>query len=153
MFVVDFGIIVFKQKTAYEMRISDWSSDVCSSDLADALPGAIARGRCDGARRAGVLRHLHRHIFGAVADALAGLLGFDRDVREKAGRDERLPKIVGLAAVVEVAALEARHDRDMIDIEAEVAGGLKAAEARARAALARQHTIPHARGFGTQNHP
>src|SRR3546814_7541407 len=26
----------FKQKTAYEMRISDWSSDVCSSDLTDA---------------------------------------------------------------------------------------------------------------------
>src|SRR3546814_8379218 len=26
----------FKQKTAYEMRISDWSSDVCSSDLSDA---------------------------------------------------------------------------------------------------------------------
>src|SRR3546814_2130867 len=25
--------VVFKQKTAYEMRISDWSSDVCSSDL------------------------------------------------------------------------------------------------------------------------
>src|SRR3546814_17261274 len=25
---------LFKQKTAYEMRISDWSSDVCSSDLA-----------------------------------------------------------------------------------------------------------------------
>src|SRR3546814_976495 len=28
----------FKQKTAYEMRISDWSSDVCSSDLDDDLP-------------------------------------------------------------------------------------------------------------------
>src|SRR3546814_7789582 len=27
----------FKQKTAYEMRISDWSSDVCSSDLAKRL--------------------------------------------------------------------------------------------------------------------
>src|SRR3546814_2881157 len=27
----------FKQKTAYEMRISDWSSDVCSSDLLVAL--------------------------------------------------------------------------------------------------------------------
>src|SRR3546814_1666881 len=27
----------FKQKTAYEMRISDWSSDVCSSDLADTI--------------------------------------------------------------------------------------------------------------------
>src|SRR3546814_5600621 len=32
---VDFGLLFFffKQKTAYEMRISDWSSDVCSSDL------------------------------------------------------------------------------------------------------------------------
>src|SRR3546814_3024772 len=29
-------VFFFKQKTAYEMRISDWSSDVCSSDL-DAL--------------------------------------------------------------------------------------------------------------------
>src|SRR3546814_9664134 len=27
----------FKQKTAYEMRISDWSSDVCSSDLAQSI--------------------------------------------------------------------------------------------------------------------
>src|SRR3546814_1899380 len=27
----------FKQKTAYEMRISDWSSDVCSSDLGGAV--------------------------------------------------------------------------------------------------------------------
>src|SRR3546814_9683206 len=37
----------FKQKTAYEMRISDWSSDVCSSDLSgttlitDELPEAL----------------------------------------------------------------------------------------------------------------
>src|SRR3546814_9704600 len=29
----DVYIFFFKQKTAYEMRISDWSSDVCSSDL------------------------------------------------------------------------------------------------------------------------
>src|SRR3546814_2434207 len=28
-------VFFFKQKTAYELRISDWSSDVCSSDLAD----------------------------------------------------------------------------------------------------------------------
>src|SRR3546814_2420734 len=28
------SLLFFKQKTAYEMRISDWSSDVCSSDLA-----------------------------------------------------------------------------------------------------------------------
>src|SRR3546814_15896847 len=30
----------FKQKTAYEMRISDWSSDVCSSDLPASPPSA-----------------------------------------------------------------------------------------------------------------
>src|SRR3546814_9974387 len=37
MFIVLFHatilFVFFKQKTAYEMRISDWSSDVCSSDL------------------------------------------------------------------------------------------------------------------------
>src|SRR3546814_4749028 len=32
----------FKQKTAYEMRISDWSSDVCSSDLLAALLAWVA---------------------------------------------------------------------------------------------------------------
>src|SRR3546814_5109040 len=37
----------FKQKTAYEMRISDWSSDVCSSDL-DRVRGLV------------LLRHLER---------------------------------------------------------------------------------------------
>src|SRR3546814_4924888 len=31
----------FKQKTAYEMRISDWSSDVCSSDLTE-IPADLA---------------------------------------------------------------------------------------------------------------
>src|SRR3546814_1646121 len=30
-------VFFFKQKTAYEMRISDWSSDVCSSDLSSSL--------------------------------------------------------------------------------------------------------------------
>src|SRR3546814_10275389 len=38
----------FKQKTAYEMRISDWSSDVCSSDLHDAGDEGILR---QGSRR------------------------------------------------------------------------------------------------------
>src|SRR3546814_5530737 len=43
----------FKQKTAYEMRISDWSSDVCSSDLLHRSGGAgdrqpvSARGETD----------------------------------------------------------------------------------------------------------
>src|SRR3546814_14373803 len=38
----------FKQKTAYEMRISDWSSDVCSSDLALADTGEKALRLCYG---------------------------------------------------------------------------------------------------------
>src|SRR3546814_19149555 len=33
----------FKQKTAYEMRISDWSSDVCSSDLGRNKGGGVGR--------------------------------------------------------------------------------------------------------------
>src|SRR3546814_1907718 len=38
MYDIGYGVVsccffFFKQKTAYEMRISDWSSDVCSSDL------------------------------------------------------------------------------------------------------------------------
>src|SRR3546814_9027577 len=42
------GRLFFKQKTAYEMRISDWSSDVCSSDLEEVEDGgdhAAAFGR------------------------------------------------------------------------------------------------------------
>src|SRR3546814_9596400 len=48
--------VLFKQKTAYEMRISDWSSDVCSSDLGaggmcrgQLIPGAASRTRFVGA--------------------------------------------------------------------------------------------------------
>src|SRR3546814_3427636 len=39
------ALFFFKQKTAYEMRISDWSSDVCSSDLPAGGRLAGARGR------------------------------------------------------------------------------------------------------------
>src|SRR3546814_8445571 len=44
LFVCLFVVLVFfffKQKTAYEMRISDWSSDVCSSDLNFGISGFI----------------------------------------------------------------------------------------------------------------
>src|SRR3546814_6858303 len=37
MKIVMLFFFFFKQKTAYEMRISDWSSDVCSSDLFGSL--------------------------------------------------------------------------------------------------------------------
>src|SRR3546814_8546781 len=43
-------VFFFKQKTAYEMRISDWSSDVCSSDLYRQCQGPC---RPDPADRAG----------------------------------------------------------------------------------------------------
>src|SRR3546814_5839877 len=43
MFICCLYFFFFKQKTAYEMRISDWSSDVCSSDqIDDALFDAYA---------------------------------------------------------------------------------------------------------------
>src|SRR3546814_16414605 len=56
----------FKQKTAYELRISDWSSDVCSSDLlaqhvALALQGAgVDAGAVDGLRLRG--GHVHGEL-------------------------------------------------------------------------------------------
>src|SRR3546814_9569108 len=58
----------FKQKTAYEMRISDWSSDVCSSDLlwpgVDPLPDADdGRAAC---RRTAVGSFADRARYGAV---------------------------------------------------------------------------------------
>src|SRR3546814_6413026 len=40
-------VFLFKQKTAYEMRISDWSSDVCSSDLRDLRLGEDRNRRYD----------------------------------------------------------------------------------------------------------
>src|SRR3546814_4853144 len=54
----------FKQKTAYEMRISDWSSDVCSSDLRRDLADIAQR-----LQEAGTGRMAHRH---ADSPAVAG---------------------------------------------------------------------------------
>src|SRR3546814_9629385 len=63
----------FKQKTAYELRISDWSSDVCSSDLQSrgvgvralvaAIPcceGALSVGERHGVRRPAEADPVHR---------------------------------------------------------------------------------------------
>src|SRR3546814_4488002 len=51
VYIVYFSLFFFfKQKTAYEMRISDWSSDVCSSDLVNIQAGLIKKiGQVDGA--------------------------------------------------------------------------------------------------------
>src|SRR3546814_8631341 len=42
--------VFFKQKTAYELRISDWSSDVCSSDLPEGLTPSVLADQLDVAR-------------------------------------------------------------------------------------------------------
>src|SRR3546814_3847809 len=58
-------IFFFKQKTAYEMRISDWSSDVCSSDL-------MQHGTRVAARQ-GSAGYLLRRSTSGVAFAVDGL--------------------------------------------------------------------------------
>src|SRR3546814_6509783 len=88
------GVLVFffKQKTAYEMRISDWSSDVCSSDLrrqslddlACAVRGAIVHGD-DFEDVAGPIESAEEAGDGVSHDLLFVVAGHDeRDV----GRSE-----------------------------------------------------------------
>src|SRR3546814_4264026 len=75
----------FKQKTAYEMRISDWSSDVCSSDL--------DRVKIGGAQDHGgeVLRRpVQAHS------------GFDHEPEGAFGADEQLPQIVASGVLDQV---------------------------------------------------
>src|SRR3546814_8467959 len=72
----------FKQKTAYEMRISDWSSDVCSSDLDHSGEHRDAGGRAHF--RAGAVREHQRNGAGDERDrghhdrAQAQAAGFER---------------------------------------------------------------------------
>src|SRR3546814_13464382 len=77
----------FKQKTAYEMRISDWSSDVCSSDLA----GTLARraGAAHRPRATAVDRRLHRRggrVWRGSGGRTAGGVGGGGPRRPPAGR-------------------------------------------------------------------
>src|SRR3546814_7551425 len=67
----------FKQKTAYEMRISDWSSDVCSSDLRVDPP--VDRVRLD------VLGTVHL----GGPDQVGGLTGPDQYVGDRPAGDVR----------------------------------------------------------------
>src|SRR3546814_9436829 len=67
-------VVFFKQKTAYEMRISDWSSDVCSSDLgrdgaAELIAAVAAQGAEQVAGKAlGMQPQQHRHVRRRLAD-------------------------------------------------------------------------------------
>src|SRR3546814_20416690 len=79
----------FKQKTAYEMRISDWSSDVCSSDLIDA--DLV----CDGRHlvQGGGVRPLQRVILQAAESRDGRVLLQQHDPR---ARPHRAPALVRL---------------------------------------------------------
>src|SRR3546814_7787540 len=69
--------LFFKQKTAYEMLISDWSSDVCSSDLLHQIDRArLAGGVIGDADHQRGLAVVHRHQHhDTAADALLQLVG------------------------------------------------------------------------------
>src|SRR3546814_4431515 len=69
----------FKQKTAYEMRISDWSSDVCSSDLQRA-----ERRRAGDRQRARARARREVHLPGR--DLGDGQEAAERDVLPEIGR-------------------------------------------------------------------
>src|SRR3546814_11333554 len=79
----------FKQKTAYEMRISDWSSDVCSSDLQEGAADVLDMD--DRAPRRAVA--LDQHL--ALAEGLGDQVVQDQ-VEPHAGR-----KAVGRCAATE----------------------------------------------------
>src|SRR3546814_1004392 len=69
----------FKQKTAYEMRISDWSSDVCSSDLHTHAAGA------EGAD----IALEHAWIVSSVQEDQVPIGHVDADLAERVARTRR----------------------------------------------------------------
>src|SRR3546814_4420947 len=70
----------FKQKTAYEMRISDWSSDVCSSDLfGERGPVKIAA--------IGPLNPTANPLIGELSSANAALLDATRSEERRVGKE------------------------------------------------------------------
>src|SRR3546814_3766098 len=82
-------IFFFKKKTAYEMRISDWSSDVCSSDLHSGLvrlPDAIAA-------------DLPARVAGMVPDKDDDPAGFDPEVAVSAKDLKRMDRFIHFAMV------------------------------------------------------
>src|SRR3546814_316483 len=82
-----FSFFCFKQKTAYEMRISDWSSDVCSSDLLVGLvvpdpewarTWAAARGLADDPAALSTSHEFQRAMMAAVDRVNANLSVIER---------------------------------------------------------------------------
>src|SRR3546814_1596194 len=77
----------FKQKTAYEMRISDWSSDVCSSDLVDLrTPRFAALSNKLGQAVQGLRAEHDIDVRGALDDGVAFLAGNARSEERRVGK-------------------------------------------------------------------
>src|SRR3546814_6349538 len=75
--------VFFKQKTAYEMRISDWSSDVCSSDLLEAdldgLKSALDRGKISAERYSDAVLRLWQNYLNAPPILDTPMVGLTTD--------------------------------------------------------------------------
>src|SRR3546814_3492624 len=65
-------LFFLKQKTAYEMRISDWSSDVCSSDLSFRSAGSLRSVRGKGVMDQSSGQHLQGRRFEGRTGILTG---------------------------------------------------------------------------------
>src|SRR3546814_10546308 len=77
-------VFFFKQKTAYEMRISDWSSDVCSSDLRSAMAEPTSANRSARlAGRSAVNAALGARVRMASAPALSILPRFPKSLEKE----------------------------------------------------------------------
>src|SRR3546814_9786096 len=67
-------VFFFKQKTAYEMRISDWSSDVCSSDLSGTRKPALAVWMGGDAQANSTLNAAGVPTYASEAEAVRGFM-------------------------------------------------------------------------------
>src|SRR3546814_6122482 len=76
---------VFKQKTAYEMRISDWSSDVCSSDL---YVSGTAPGVSLLAQKAFTIDALALYVTTLEASTLASILLYAGEIGSASCREK-----------------------------------------------------------------
>src|SRR3546814_10683958 len=81
-------IFFFKQKTAYEMRISDWSSDVCSSDLFRSLLAGDAFAAQQVALGASIADELRPDDRAAIARRQADMHMRIRDARRFISDDD-----------------------------------------------------------------
>src|SRR3546814_6829344 len=83
--VVGSVVFIFKQKTAYDMRISDWSSDVCASDLSrdqrlsgvEPVPMGVQISRAPDVNR--ILDREQDRVGDFLRNVLVGPAGVERD--------------------------------------------------------------------------